>query len=126
MPKPDMFADPEGWEQDLMRRLTGSMAADADRQQGIAEGRINDMVADTEAEVFWDSFPDSKAAPHAYANSRLTGDDIIRDMSQMEGIDGEPLSDMEQLATAMQGHDAIDGYIGDRPLQHQHDGGPGE
>jgi hypothetical protein len=30
MTKPDMFADPEGWEADLVRRLTYKMAADAD------------------------------------------------------------------------------------------------
>jgi hypothetical protein len=125
MPR-DMFADPIGWqnefEDNLLRKLSGKAAADADRQQGIAEGRINDMVADTEAEVFWDSFPDSKAAPHAYANRNgETGDDLINEMSRMEGIDGEPLSDEEQMATAIQGHDAIDGYIGDRPLQHQHE-----
>jgi len=63
MNKPDMFADPEGWEADLVRRLTGSMAADADRQQATAEGRIPDMVRDTEEEVFWDSFGDSRVAP---------------------------------------------------------------
>jgi hypothetical protein len=120
--KPDMFADPDGYTEWVIQAAANKMAADADRQQGIAEGRINDMVADTEAEVFWDSFPDSKAAPHAYANRNgETGDDLINEMSRMEGIDGEPLSDEEQMATAMQGHDAIDGYIGDRPLQHQHE-----
>ena len=122
MNKPDMFADPDGWEQDLVRRLTSKMASDSDRDQAIAEGRIPEMIRDSEQEIFWDSFGDSPAAPHAYTNAaRGTGDDLINEMSRMEGIDGEPLSDMEQMTTAIQGHDAIDGHLTDRPLQYQHE-----
>jgi hypothetical protein len=122
MNKPDMFADPIGWEQDLVRRLTNKMADDSNRDQAIAEGRIPDAIRDTEQEVFWDSFDDSPAAPHAYTNHnrRFGGtDDLIDEMSQLEGIDGLPLSNAEGLAGAMQGD--IDGYLGDRPLQHQHE-----
>ncbi len=90
--KPDIFADPDAWESDLVRRLSGAMAAGADRAQAVAEGRAQDAIGDTESEIFWDSFPDSRAAPHAYVNNS-DGDDIIAEMSQMEGLDGEPLSD---------------------------------
>ena len=127
MNKPDMFADPEGWEQDLVRRLTNKMASDSNRDQSTAEGRIPDMVLNTEEEVFWDTFADSRDAPHAYANANYngpnggTGDDIIAEMSRMEGIDGEPLSDEEGFERAMQGDDAVEGYVGDRPLQYQHE-----
>ena len=116
--KPDIFADPDAWESDLVRRLSGAMAAGADRAQAVAEGRAQDAIGDTESEIFWDSFPDSRDAPHAYVNNS-DGDEIIAEMSQMEGIDGEPLSDAEGLARAMQGDDAVDGYIGDRPLEHE-------
>jgi hypothetical protein len=115
--KPDLFADPDAWEADLVRRLSGAMAAGADRQQAVAEGRAQDAIGDTEKEVFWDSFADSRAAPHAYVNNS-EGDDLIDEMSQVEGWDGT-VSDQELMASAIQGNDAVEGYIGDRPLEHQ-------
>ena len=109
MNKPDLFADPEGWEQDLVRRLTGSMAADANRQQAYSEGKISEMEADTESEIFDEtmSIQNRDEAPFD-----------IDEMSQVEGWDG-PVSNQELMASAIQGETGD--YIGDRPLQHQHE-----
>ena len=48
-------------------------------------------------------------------------DQIIEENSQVEGFDGEHVSDQEGMARAIQGDDATPGYIGDRPLQYQHE-----
>jgi hypothetical protein len=112
--KPDMFADPEGWESHLIERLTRGMARDADEQQARGQRTIGDMVANTEREVFHDgAFPESDD-PYA-------GTVDMDGLSQMESWDGLPLSDEEGLARNLQGDEAIPGYIGDRPLQHQHE-----
>lgn len=106
--KPDMFADPAAWEADLVRRLTGTMAADANRQQAYSEGKISEMEADTESEIFDDTMGIQKdEAPFD-----------IDEMSQVEGWDG-PVSNQELMASAIQGETGD--YIGDRPLQHQHE-----
>jgi hypothetical protein len=111
--KPDMFADPEGWESHLIERLTRTMAADADNEQARGERTIGDMVANTEREVFHEgAFPENEGP--------YEGTVDMDGLSQMEGWDGLPLSDAEGLARAIQG-DEVDGYIGDRPLQHQHE-----
>ena len=56
----------------------------------------------------------------AIADAELN-DQIIEENSQIEGLDGEHVSDQEGLARAIQGDDATPGYIGDRPLQYQHE-----
>ena len=48
-------------------------------------------------------------------------DRIIEEQSQVESSDGDHLSDQEGLARAIQGDDADPNYIGDRPLQYQHE-----
>ena len=48
-------------------------------------------------------------------------DELIAENSQVEGFDGEHVSDAEGMARAIQGDDATPGYIGDRPLQYQHE-----
>jgi hypothetical protein len=116
MNKPDMFADPEAWEADLIHRLTGNMARQADEQQSA--DKLSGMYDSTEREVFWDTFAtgdqDVDAGPYEGGHGLLT------EASQIDGWDGLPVSDAEGLARAMQG-DEVDGYIGDRPLQHQHE-----
>jgi hypothetical protein len=112
--KPDMFADPEGWEDHLVRRLTNAMRDSADRQQDVSEDRIRDMVEDTEREIFGYG-----SGSEADINHDMR--DIVEHFSQMEGWDGDPLSDQEGLARAMQGDEAVNNYIGDRPLLHAHE-----
>jgi hypothetical protein len=107
--KPDMFADPDAWEADLVRRLTGTMAADANRQQAYSEGKIDSLVADTESEIFDETMG---------IQNRDEAPVDIDELSQVEGWDG-PVSDQELMASAIQGETGD--YIGDRPLQHQHE-----
>jgi hypothetical protein len=114
MNKPDMFADPEGWEADLIQRLTNRMASDADNQQALSEGRIRDAYEDTEREIFGYGSGSEADISHDMR-------DIVEHFSQVESWDGEPLSDQEGLARAIQGDEAIDGYVGDRPLLHQYE-----
>ena len=45
---PDMFADPAGWEDALVRRLTSKMAHDAD----VDEEQIQGAIDGTEKEIF--------------------------------------------------------------------------
>jgi hypothetical protein len=104
----------EEWEEDLVRRLTNRMRIDADRQQGVSEGRIRDAHQDTEREIFGYGSNSEADIDH---NMR----DIVEHFSQVESWDGEPLSDHEGLVRAMQGDEAVDGYIGDRPLLHQYE-----
>jgi hypothetical protein len=104
----------EEWEEDLVRRLTNRMRIDADHQQGISEGRIRDAYEDTEKEVFG-------YGSNSEADINHDMRDIVEHFSQVESWDGEPLSDQEGLARAMQGDEAVDGYIGDRPLLHQYE-----
>jgi hypothetical protein len=112
--KPDMFADPEGWEDHLVRRLTNAMRDSADHQQNVSEGRVRDMVEDTEREIFG-------YGSNSEADINHDMRDIVEHFSQVESWDGEPLSDQEGLVRAMQGDEAVDGYIGDRPLLHQYE-----
>jgi hypothetical protein len=100
---PDMFADPAGWEDALVRRLTSKMAHDAD----VDEEQIQGAIDGTEKEIFNEA-----------TGADEPDDNGDRSWEQSEGIDGEPLSDQEQLVRAIQGDEAIDGYIGDRPLEH--------
>ena len=112
--KPDMFADPEAWEEHLVRRLTNAMRDNADRQQDVSEGRIRDAYEDTEREIFGYG-----SGSEADINHDMR--DIVEHFSQVESWDGQPLSDQEGLARAMQGDEAIDNYVGDRPLLHQYE-----
>ena len=110
--KPNIFEDPDAWESDLVRRLSGAMAANADRAQAYSEGKIDGMVGDTEAEIFADTFSDSRDAPNFYANDG-TGDALIDAMSQVEGWDGT-VSDQELMASTIQGETGD--YVGDKRL----------
>jgi hypothetical protein len=111
--KPDLFADPEGWEEHLVRRLTNAMRDNADRQQDVSEGRIRDAYADTEREIFGYGSGSEADIDHSMR-------DVVETHSQIEGWDGDYVSDEEQMA-ALTGVGTDPDYIGDRPLQHAYE-----
>src|SRR5262245_17801019 len=79
-----------------------------------SERERREMVDLTDREILYAAF--DQDAPDYEADA---SHDIIEEMSQTEGLDGEPLSDEEQLAQLT--GDVPEGYVGDRPLQYQHE-----
>jgi hypothetical protein len=81
-------------------------------------GIYADAVRNTEAEILADAFGVDPQEDPAFLNMP-EGEGADDWLEQTEGFDGEPVSDLEQLATA--NGDVPEGYLGDRPLQYMHE-----
>jgi hypothetical protein len=112
--RPDQFADPDGYTDWILRTVTNRMRADADYQQGVSEGRIQDAYRDSEREIFG-------YGSNSEADINHDMRDLVEYHSQVESIDGSPLSDEEQMASLFGGGTDDPNYLGDRPVQHQYE-----
>jgi hypothetical protein len=83
-------------------------------------GTLADALRITDAEILADAMGDNDfdEGNPAYLNMP-EGEGADDWLEQTEGFDGEPVSDIEQFATAS--GDAPEGYLGDRPLQFMHE-----
>ena len=84
----------------------------------MANNPYQSAVGDTDKEILGYAMQPESEDPVADAEE---GDQLIAELSQVEGFDGEHVSDQEGMVRAIQGDDADPNYIGDRPLQYQHE-----